>query len=359
MKSKITKICSFFNIEGEFKNCELLTDGNINTTYKVCFIDNGKNRYYVLQRINTYVFNKPIEVMENILAITSHIKDKLKDKDDCGRLVLEYKVSKDNKAYVIDDNEFWRCYSFIDNSFTISQVDDLAIIEESGKAFGEFQLYLSDYNVNDLNIVIEDFHNINKRYYDFEKIINSDKLRITDNLKLINEYQSIKDFAMKIYDEELPLRVTHNDTKINNVLFDCNSNKHLAVIDLDTVMPGLVAYDYGDAIRFVASSSKEDEVDESKVYLNLEKFEAFTKGFLGVVKDSLSNREKETLVLGVIAITTELGLRFLSDYFEDDKYFKIEYTEHNLVRSKCQLKLVKDMILKMDEMSGIINKYCN
>jgi len=353
-ESKVKEICSKFNINYEYHSYELLTSGHINTTYKVNFIRDDKIKSYILQCINTYVFKNPVEVMENIFAVTYHIKNKLKEENkDYKRYVLRYKRSNDNKPYIYEeDGSFWRCYRFIDNSVTFNMTDNLKVIEESGKAFGEFQLYLKDFPVNKLNIVIPHFHNTVNRYEIFKEAIKNNLSNRKDKVKdLIDEYLSLEEIATKMYklqkEGKLPLRVTHNDTKCNNVLFDEDTLDHLSVIDLDTVMPGLVGFDFGDAIRFIANTSAEDEKDLDKVSLDLNKYNAFYKGFTNSLKGNLTSLELETLPLGAITMTIECGIRFLTDYLDGDKYFKIDYHDHNLVRSECQLQLVKDMIHKL------------
>lgn len=355
MKDKIIDICKRFNIEYEFDSYELLTSGHINTTYKVNFIRNNKIKSYILQCINTYVFKNPVEVMDNIFSVTSFIKNKLKESniEDYKRYVLRYKKSEDKKPYIYEeDGSFWRCYRYIDNSTTFNETNNLKVIEECGKAFGEFQLYLADFPVKELNIVIPHFHNTKNRYEIFKESIKNNLSNRKDNvLDLINEYLSLEEIATKMYkmqiEGKLPLKVTHNDTKCNNVLFDSDTNKHLAVIDLDTVMPGLIGFDFGDAIRFIANTCPEDEKDLDKVALDLNKYNAFYKGFVSQVKDTLNEDELKTLPLGAITMTIECGMRFLTDYLDGDKYFKVNYPEHNLVRSKCQLKLAKDMMKEL------------
>jgi len=349
MDEKIKNICLNFGIIDDYKSYETLNDGHINATYKVDF----ENKSYILQRINTYVFKNPIEVMENIFAITTHIKNKFtKENKDYSRYVLNYKTCN-NKPYYYDENkDFWRCYDYIDNSITFNKTDNLKVIEESGKAFAKFQLYLEDFPVNNLNIVIPHFHNTVNRYQIFKDAIKNNLSNRKDDIKaLIDEYLSLEDTATKMHklqeDGKLPLKVTHNDTKCNNVLFDKDTYSHLAAIDLDTVMPGLVGFDFGDAIRFIANTSSEDEKDLSKVTLDLNKYNAFYNGFSSILKDKLTPLELETLPLGAITMTIECGVRFLTDYLDGDKYFKINYPEHNLVRSKCQLKLAKEMLKKL------------
>ncbi len=361
----VKKASALFQIPGEYSRHELITDGHINTTYQVYFTNNGEEKDYILQKINTYVFKNPIEVMQNIAFVTEFIRKKLeKTTSDIERSVLCYAKTKDGTCYAHDENGgFWRCCQFVGNSKCFLQTDDLVVIEEAGKAFGEFQGYLSDFSVKRLNIVIPHFHNTVNRYELFQQAIEQDECgRAASVKKEIEAYFEKQEMATKLYRLQqkgvLPLRVTHNDTKISNVLFDKQTKRHLTVIDLDTVMPGLVACDFGDAIRTVASTCEEDEKDLSKVRLDMDKYEAFSRGFVTTVKDALNEDEKNTLALGAFAMTVECGMRFLTDYLNGDKYFKIHYPDQNLVRARCQLALACDMIERLEEMQEIVYQYC-
>ena len=361
--SKIESIGRQFLIEGEYRGFETLTNGHINTTYKVYFFRGGEIKDYILQRLNTYVFKNPVEVMENISSVTEYVRNKIKEtRKTAKRNVLHYAKTADGLYYYTVGDEFWRCYRFIDGSKTFNLTDDLNIIKEAGKAFGEFQLYLASYPVEKLNIVIPHFHNTVMRYTAFKDAIAADSENRAAFVKgEITDYLDFEETATKMYKMQkqglLPLKVTHNDTKCNNVLFDEKTGEHLSVIDLDTVMPGLVAFDFGDAIRFTANSAEEDEKDLSKVSLDVDKYEAFTKGFISEVGKTLSDNEKATMALGAVTMTVECGMRFLTDYLNGDKYFSISYPEHNLDRARCQLALAKDMMNKFEKMNAIVNKY--
>ena len=362
----IKSVCEKFCIAGEYKCYETVTSGHINTTYRVYFLRDGEIKDYILQRVNTYVFRNPIDVIENISSVTEFIRDKIKQKQATAkRNVLHYSQTLDGKYYTyMDDGSFWRCCRFIDNSVSFEHTDDLGVVECSGKAFGEFQQYLEDYPVEKLNIVIPHFHNTVMRYENFRKSFAEDIVKRAKGVQdLAEAYADLEEIATRLYRMQkqgiLPLRVTHNDTKTSNILFDADTLENLSVIDLDTVMPGLVAFDFGDAIRVAASTAAEDEKDLSKVALSMEKYEAFTRGFVRQVKDSLTQAEKETFALGAIAMTVECGIRFLTDYLDGDVYFKIHYIGQNLVRAKCQLALAQDMIKHLDEMQAIVDKYVN
>ncbi|MBQ7373128.1 MAG: aminoglycoside phosphotransferase family protein [Clostridia bacterium] len=365
MDKKIEGLCRRFGIEGKYLRYELVVNGHINTTYKVFFWRDNEEKDYILQRINTYVFKNPIEVMNNISSVTEYIRAKIKAGGiSAKRFVLHYYKNVEDDNYYIVGNQggFWRLCRYIDNSITFNETDNLKVIEESGRAFGNFQLHLADYPVKDLHIAIPHFHNTVKRYETFkESIEKNESGRASSVESEISEYLKLEEIATQMYKmqkaKELPLRVTHNDTKCNNVLFDEVTFENLAVIDLDTVMPGLVAFDFGDSIRFTANTCAEDETDLSKVKLDFNKYRAFTKGFIETVGNTLCQKEKDTMALGALTMTVECGMRFLTDYIDGDKYFKTDYSEHNLDRARCQLALAKDMLAHLDEMQKIVEEY--
>lgn len=360
----LESICRKFLIEGEYRGFYELKDGIINKSYKVIFFRDGEDKEYVLQKINRNVFENPEKIMENIIGITKHIRASIKSTGvSAKREVLHYCFTKDENSLYVDENgDYWRCYRFIDNSIVFNSSDDLSIIENVGKAFGAFQLNLSDYDASSLFESIPNFHNTKVRYKQLEDAINKDKAnKVATVQEEIEFLRSVYDDATKLItlneQGEIPLRVTHNDTKCNNVCFDKDTLESLAVLDLDTVMPGLVAYDFGDAIRFIANNSAEDEVDTSKTYLDLSKYEAFCKGFISEIKDSLTEMEIKMMHHGVFAVTIELATRFLADYINGNVYFKTCYPEHNLVRARCQIALAKDVLKKQDKLKEIVLKY--
>ena len=362
---QIKEVCEKFSIDGEYHSCEVVNSGHINTTYLVKYFRHGELKNYILQRVNTYVFRDPVGVMNNISSVTEFIRAKIKQKQTTAkRNVLHYSQTGEGLFYTyMPDGGFWRCCRYIDDSVCFEHTDNLRVIEESGIAFGEFQMYLSDYPVEKLSIAIPHFHNTIMRYETFRKSVEKDeKARVARVQDVIDDYLALEEIATKPYKLQrqgvLPLRVTHNDTKTSNVLFDARTLEHLSVIDLDTVMPGLVAFDFGDAIRVGASTCDEDEHDLDKVLIDMEKYEAFTRGFVGQVGGFLTDDEKKSLALGAVAMTVECGVRFLTDYLDGDKYFKVHYGYQNLARAKCQLKLAKDMIAHLDEMQAIVEKYC-
>ena len=363
-KYQVKQIFEKFNIDGDIIDIDYFSNGLINTSCKITTLANGKTKEYVLQKINKNVFKNPEDVMDNISKVTTHIKKKINEKgESSARRVLKFYTSNNGKYYALDENnDYWRMYKYIDKSIAPDFSDDLDLIEETGTAFGEFQELLSDFPAYKLNIIIPHFHNTEDRYRLFsEAIINDTAHRANHVQKEIAEYKALENIATKMYkmqkQGELKLRVTHNDTKCNNVLFDEDTNKHLCVIDLDTVMPGLAGFDFGDAIRFGASTAAEDETDLSKVGIDLAKYEAFTKGFLSKTAKSLTQAEIDTLPLGAITISVELGMRCLTDYLNGDVYFKTNYEDHNLDRARCQLTLALDMLKHYDKMKQVVNKY--
>ena len=365
MDVKIEFLCRKFGIEGNYLRYEIINNGHINTTYKVYFFRDGEEKDYILQKLNTYVFKNPVQVMDNISSVTEYIRAKIKlGGISAKRFVLHYnKNIEDGNYYIVgEDGEFWRLCRYIDDSVTFNETDNLTVFEECGKAFGNFQLHLADYPVKSLHIAIPHFHNTVNRYAIFKDSIEKNESGRANLVKAeIEDYLSFEDIATKMYkmqcQGELPLKVTHNDTKLNNVLFDEKTFHNLAVVDLDTVMPGLIAFDFGDAIRFGANTCAEDATDLAKVKIDMNKYESFTKGFVETVGKTLSKTEVSTLALGALTMTVECGVRFLTDYIDGDKYFKVAHANHNLDRARCQLALAKDMLLHLDEMQKIVEKY--
>ena len=363
MQNKILELCEKFNVTGKYIDYEIFKSGHINTTILARFEKDGKVKEYVLQKINSYVFKRPEEVMENISNVTNFIKNKLKEQGEkTSRRVLKFYPSEGGKYFTVDsDGDYWRMYKFVNKSITFDTTEDLTVLEETGKAFGEFQQLLDGYPIKDLNIIIPHFHNTENRYKIFKETLEKDPVgRACGVQEEIDEYLALEKIATKMYKMqkagELQLRVTHNDTKCNNVLFDETTGKYLCVIDLDTIMPGLIGFDFGDAVRFAGNTCSEDETNLDKVYLDFDKYNALAKGFISRAGSSLTKAEQETLALGAITMTAECGLRFLTDYIDGDNYFKTEYPEHNLDRALCQLKLAQDMIAKQSEMRQIVQK---
>ncbi len=359
----IQEICTSFNIEGNYIGCRELTTGNINCTYLVRFDCSGEEKNYIVQRININVFKEPEKLMDNIVRVTAYVRKNITKKGLATRkFVLRVFTAKDDELPYVRDaqGDYWRCYRFIPNAVTYDVVDDVKIIEKAGVAFGRFQNCLDGFRASSLHITIPNFHNTISRYKDFKDAVEKDPFKRCAGVKKeIQALMNMEEEACKLQTyldkEMLPLRVTHNDTKCNNVSFDKDTGEPLAVLDLDTVMPGAVAHDFGDAIRFVANTKLEDDPDYKNVRLNLDKYKAFAKGFIGEIKGNLTELEKQTMNLGLITMTVELAVRFLTDYILGDKYFKIKYPGHNIDRTRNQIALAKDVLKRQNEMQAILD----
>ena len=350
---KFKNLMNLYGIVGELKEHKLITNGHINQTYYVLIGDTP----YVFQKVNTYVFKEPVKVMNNIMMIDNFIRNNNK-KSACK--IINFLVNYQFKNYTeTEDGEFWRICIFEENTVTFEVVENPKILTSSGYAFGDLLNVISDFPVDRLNITIPDFHNTKKRLDHFFKIVNADENNrakdVKDEIKIFEKYH---DFCCKLTDmaeaDVLPLRPVHNDTKYNNILLDKDTLQPVCVLDLDTIMPGLVAHDFGDAIRFAANRAPEDETDLSKVYLDMDYFKEFTKGFTDAIGQSMTAKEIETLAFGAPTITFELASRFLADHIDGDKYFAVHRENHNLDRARCQLKLATDMMDKLDLMCGFV-----
>lgn len=354
-----------FSLNGTFTGYEKINNGHVNSTFTLIFEEKGNVAKYVLQKVNTEAFKKPDELMSNIVAVTNHIrkKNEMMNNPWADRGTLTFLPCKTGEYFFIDKkNQCWRVYKFIDDVYTCNSIDDEQVFCNAGIAFGEFQKLLADFDGSTLFETIEKFHNTVSRFENLKKAIEENRSgrlsTVKDEIEFALSYEAETHVLLDLIDEgKLPLRVTHNDTKLNNILFDNVSNKGICIIDLDTVMPGLSLYDFGDSIRFGANTAAEDEKDLSKVTLSLPLYEAYVKGYLGSAKDALTDLEKELLPMGAKMMTYECGIRFLTDYLNGDIYFHIDYPEHNLDRCRTQFELVKDMERKWTEMQEIIKKY--
>ncbi len=354
-----------FSLDGTFTGYEKINNGHVNSTFTLIFEENGKVAKYVLQMVNTEAFKNPQGLMDNIVAVTSHIRKKNEEMKIpwADRGTLNFLPCKDGKYFYIDEkNQCWRVYKYIDDVYTCNSIDDEQVFSNAGVAFGEFQKILSDFDGSTLFETIEKFHNTASRFENLKKAIEENRSgrlnTVKDEVEFALSHEEETHVLVDLIDEgKLPLRVTHNDTKLNNILFDNITNKGICIIDLDTVMPGLSLYDFGDSIRFGANTAAEDEKDLSKVSLSLSLYEAYVKGYLGSAKDALTALEKELLPMGAKMMTYECGIRFLTDYLNGDVYFHVNYPEHNLDRCRTQFELVKDMERKWTQMQEITKKY--
>ena len=360
MKQKFAALAQIFCLTGDIKEYKVISNGNINATYDVTMDDNGVERRFVFQKLNIFVFKSPKRIMKNIEKITSHIADKLAARGKSQDHVMHFAHTADGKNYYMEEQGFWRISEFVPNTVTHNSSENLTVLRSAGEAFGSFQTMLADFDATALYETIPGFHDTRSRIAVFLRHVNEDPCgradEVADEIARIRAYRSLACRLNELIDSrEIPLRVTHNDTKINNVLFDQDTNEAKTVIDLDTVMPGLVAYDFGDAIRFAANTAAEDESDLSKVDLDMERFRAFAEGFLSEVGGTLTPTEIKTLSLGVFTMTLELAVRFLDDYITGDQYFKTLYRGHNLVRTRCQLRLADIVYERLGEMNKIIS----
>ena len=356
MFNKLQEVSRLFRIEHQYIGYETIQVGNVNRTYKVNFIRaDGSPKSYLIQNVNTYAFRNPEGLMNNIDKVTEHIRAKKP-----GQVALHFHHTEDRATYVLDGENFWRLLNYVP-SVTYNTVNDVNIVRNAGVAFGDFQRSLADFDVNDLVETIPDFHQTRQRYQQLCDAVEADEAgRVAQVKEELDFIFSVKEQACKLTDMqlagELPLRVTHNDTKINNVLFDPQTNEPIVIIDLDTVMPGLLGHDFGDAIRFAANFVDEDCPDAEKAGLDLNIFRAFTEGFMSETLQFMTEKEIQTLPLSCFVLAVELASRFLADYLNGDRYFTIKYPEHNLVRTKCQLALAKDILNKMDDMEKIVRE---
>lgn len=338
-------------------------EGHINNTNLVTATGKTVTRY-ILQRINTDIFTNPKALMENICGVTSYLRNLISKRGgDVSRETMTVVPTKNGNSYYTDSTGgAWRVYNFVENTICLQQCRNTEDFYTSARAFGQFQKNLADYDASSLHETIPDFHNTPDRLLKFKKALKADALHraadISDDIAFVLDREADCSYMTDLLAAgKLPLRVTHNDTKLNNILLDADTNDALCIIDLDTVMPGLAANDYGDSIRFGANHSAEDEPDLSKVNFSLELFEAYTKGFLEVAGDALTPLEIKTLPWGAKLMTLECGMRFLTDYLEGDHYFATHHPGQNLNRARTQFKLVRDMEACWSEMNDIVSKY--
>ena len=361
----LSELINAFTFEGEFAEAKRINDGHINNTFVFNFKDGDKLHRYLVQELNTNIFRNPVGVMGNIAGVTRFLREKvIAEGGDPERECLYVYGTKDGKDYYIDgEGRFWRCFNFIYDAHSVQTIENPEVFAASGKAFGKFQCMLADYPGETLVETIPNFHNTVSRFADFKKAVEDNLSGRKDTCKEETEFILKREPDCSILVDllekgELPLRVTHNDTKLNNVMFDNATNEGICVVDLDTVMPGLSLYDFGDAIRFGASTAAEDEKDLDKVHFSPEYFAAYAEGYLSEAGKSLTKKEIEYLPFSSKLMTLECGMRFLGDYINGDTYFKTEYPEHNLVRARTQLKLVEEMEQQMDNMKAIVKSVC-
>lgn len=354
-----------FRFSGQLISESSHGSGHINDTYLLVFEEPDKRQHKkILQRLNGRIFKKPVELMENIRNVTAYLREQIIEKGgDPERETLNLVLSLDGKPYYRDsEGEYWRVYQFITGASCYDQVKKPEDFYQSAFSFGNFQRMLADYPADTLYETIQGFHDTKARFAVLKKAVEEDAFGRAESVRKEIDFAFSREDTAGVLGEmlekkEMPLRVTHNDTKLNNILIDDITGKGICVIDLDTVMPGLAVNDFGDAIRFGASTAAEDETDLNKVHCDMELFELYTKGFIEGCGGSLTAKELEMLPMGAKVMTFECGIRFLTDYLEGDHYFKIHRDGQNLDRCRTQFRLVEDMEKKWDIMNEIVRKY--
>lgn len=355
IESIIRKFC----VDGKLLNYEKIKGGNVNSTYLLTLQNDEKISKYVFQKINKYVFSDPVKLTENVVRVTESLK---KCDIKRNRKTISFIKTIDGLYYYLDENgDFLRLYEYVDNSVCFEKTDNLSIIYEAGKGFGQFLNDLSSFNATSLYKTIPDFHNTKKR---FSALFDSAKIDSQNNRRFCNEELSYlasqnvyADFyGSLIKTDKISPCVTHNDTKISNVLFDKNTLKALSVIDLDTVMEGIIAYDFGDGARSVCSTCSENETDADKIDFSLSKYQAFSEGFIGNVSGVLNDTEKQTLFIAPYIVSLELATRFLKDFLDGNVYFKCDYNTQNLHRARNQIVLAKRIFAKSEQIKNITEK---
>jgi len=355
LKPDVNSIIRQFQVSGQYLAAEPYGSGHINDTYCVTCDQGGARVRYILQRINHNIFKNPAALMENIQRVTAHIGGRLANRPDASRRVLTVIPTRDGRPFHQDEQgNYWRTYIFIEKARTFDAVESSSQALEAAKAFGKFQKLLADLPSPRLNETIPDFHHTPKRFAALEKAIAADAVNRAALAKAEIDFAlKHKPMAAVLLDAGLPERVTHNDTKFNNVMLDDATGEGICVIDLDTVMPGLVLYDFGDMVRTTTSPAKEDERDLEKVQMQFPMFEALVRGYLGAA-DFLSPSEKQFLPCSGKLITFEIGIRFLADFLSGDTYFKVKRDGHNLDRCRTQFKLVESIEQQEEKMNKLV-----
>ncbi|HEY1578070.1 MAG TPA: aminoglycoside phosphotransferase family protein [Terracidiphilus sp.] len=350
----VAAVVSTFEVNGEFQSAERYGSGHIHDTFRVRF--GRTSAEWVLQRINTKVFRNPVAVMENIERVTTHVRSRLHGAEDADRRVLQLVRARDGKAWHVDAGErYWRAYRFIEGARTFDEVRSEQQAFEAAKAFGEFQRMLADLPAPKLAHSIPDFHNTPKRFVDFQRAVGEDVAgRLHEAQHEVAFAISRRTIAGELDGKGLPERVTHNDTKLNNVMLDERSGEGICVIDLDTVMPGFVPHDFGDMVRTMTCPAAEDERDLSLVGMEFRLFEAVSRGYLAGAGEVLTADERGSLIAGARVIVFEQGLRFLTDHLAGDTYYKVSRPGQNLDRSRTQFRLLESIEAQQSDMERLL-----
>ena len=358
------RIISNFKIDGKLISCERYGEGHINQTFLAITEKDGKRTDYIVQKINDSLFTDVEKLMNNIKLVTEFNREKIRARGgNPDRESLSLVYTKDGKAYYYDEKSkgYFRVYIFITGAVAYQTVEKPEHFYQSAVAFGNFANLLAEFDATKLYESIPNFHNTVNRYENFLAAVKADKMgRAKEVQKEIDFVINRKDYCGRIVNllksGKMPTKVTHNDTKLNNVMLDEVTGEPVAVIDLDTIMQGSICYDFGDSIRFGCNHADEGEQDLSKVNFDIELFKAYTEGYLKALGDSVTKVEKDNLAFGAILMTYECGMRFLTDYLEGDTYFRIKRPSHNIDRTRMQFKLVEDMEKTLKEMEKIVNE---
>ena len=362
---RIARIGDQFAVTGDFLYGEELRNGHINTTYRACYrTEDGHEDRYILQRINDYVFKDPAQVMRNVEKVTRHITWKLlRRRRDAAGQTLNLFPARGGRNYIVlpEEGGMWRCYNNIEGTHTYDVVENTRQAYQAGFAFGSFQDLICDMNPEDIRESIPDFHNTPKRYADLLKSVEADvkgrAANCQEELALLKSWEHrFSRITDMMASGEIPTRITHNDTKINNVMLDEETDDAVCVIDLDTVMPGSVLYDFGDMVRTATCMAQEDEEDLSKVRMEMPFFESLAEGYLDAAHGFLTQKEVEFMPFAGWLITTEIGIRFLTDYLDGDLYFRTEKPEHNLIRARNQFKLAQSIDSQIISMGKYVRR---
>lgn len=360
----LQRVIRQFLFDGSYVGVIPYGSGHINDTFAVYCQREDEPHRYILQRINTNVFREPVKLMENVQGVTGFLRRKiLQAGGDPDRETLNLVPAKDGGFYTVDpEGGYWRAYCFIEDTVTLQQARNEEDFYNSACSLGKFQLLLADYPAETLHETIERFHDTPNRISQFREALSADvKNRaalVQNEIHFVLEREAFTHVLVDLLaQKKLPLRVTHNDTKLNNILLDKATGRGICLIDLDTVMPGLSLYDFGDSIRFGATTAAEDEPDLSKVHFDMRLFEAFTKGYLEAAGSILTDEEIKNLPVGAKMMTLECGIRFLADYLNGDVYFKTERESQNLDRCRTQFQLIAEMEEQWDDMARVVNRY--
>jgi hypothetical protein len=356
-----TEVAREFQIDGECLSAMPYGSGHINDTYCAVFLQANIPVRYILQRINTKIFRNPVALMENIQRVTSHLAAQMTNEPDRARRVLTLIPALDGRPWHMDEEGgYWRAYRFIERAHTYDAVESAEQAFQAGRAFGRFQQLLATLPAPRLHATIPDFHDTPKRFNAFEQALATDLAGRAGLAKPEIEFAFARQPTTGVLlDAGLPERVTHNDTKLNNVMIDDETGEGICVIDLDTVMPGLALYDFGDMVRTTTSPAPEDEKDLSRVTMQFPMFEALSRGYLSSAGGFLTEEEKQLLAFSGKLITFEIGIRFLTDYLAGDAYFKVHREGHNLDRCRTQFKLVESIERQEEQMNRLISELMN